>query len=132
MREISRILLGILLGIALIFCFSCRHEKAEIICTLPATVSFSQHILPIFQQYCSTSGCHAGATPSANLNLESAVAYAQLSRKSKGYIDTLTPQYSVLYASMNAVANPMPKSGRLDNCTVDLVLMWLKQKAKNN
>jgi hypothetical protein len=116
----------------LLGCFSCTHEKQEPICTLPTTVSFQQNILPIFNQYCNTSGCHSGSTPSANLNLEPSVAYAQLTRKGKGYLDTLTPQYSVLFASMNAITNPMPKSGRLDNCTVELVYKWIEQKAKNN
>lgn len=121
-----------ILFIALVFCTSCRYDKAEINCNAPEIVSFQQQIQPIFKQHCATSGCHAGSSPSANLNLESAVAYAQLSRKSKGYLDTLTPQYSVLFASMNAVSNPMPKSGKLDQCTVDLVLKWIQQKAKNN
>jgi hypothetical protein len=113
-------------------CFSCKHEKQELICKPPLTVSFQQNIVPIFNQYCSTSGCHSGSAPSGNLNLESSVAYAQLTRKSKGYVDTLTPQYSVLYSSMNATNNPMPKSGKLEQCTVDLVLKWIEQKAKNN
>jgi hypothetical protein len=112
--------------------YSCTHEKAAINCTAPDVVSFKQQILPIFNQHCTTSGCHSGALPAGNLSLESAVAYAQLSRKGKGYLDTLTPQYSVLFASMNAVYNPMPKSGKLDQCTVDLVLKWIQQKAKNN
>ena len=115
-----------------IICFSCKYDHLDAVCTPPATVSFSQDIQPIFKQNCSTSGCHSGTYPSANLNLESSVAYAQLSRKGKGYLDTLTPQYSVLFASMNSVSNPMPKSGRLSDCTVELVLKWITEKAKNN
>jgi hypothetical protein len=116
----------------LLGCFSCTHEKQEPICSPPATVSFQQNILPIFNQHCNTSGCHSGSVPSANLNLEKSVAYAQLTRKGKGYVDTLTPQYSVLYASMNSTSNPMPPNGKLDKCTVELVYKWIEQKAKNN
>ena len=113
-----------------LFCCSCNHEA--VVCTPPTTVSFSQDIVPIFNKNCNTSGCHSGTSAAGNLNLESSVAYAQLSKKGKGYIDTLTPQYSVLYASMNATTNPMPPNGKLDNCTIGLVLKWIEQKAKNN
>ena len=113
-----------------LFCCACTHIKMD--CATPTTVSFSQDVVPIFNKNCNTSGCHSGTSPSGNLNLEASVAYAQLTRKGKGYIDTLTPQYSVLYASMNATTNPMPPNGRLDNCTLALILKWVEQKAKNN
>lgn len=113
-----------------LLCCSCNHEEAA--CTPPTTVSFSQDIVPIFNKNCNTSGCHLGTSAAGNLNLEASVAYAQLSKRGKGYIDTLTPQYSILYASMNATTNPMPPNGKLDNCTLGLVLRWIEQKAKNN
>ena len=118
--------------IVLTFCFSCTYDKLDSTCNAPSVVSFSQNIQPIFNQNCSTSGCHSGTSPAGNLSLESSVAYAQLVRKGKGYIDTLTPQYSVLYASMNSTSNPMPPSGKLDKCNIDLVLKWIEQKATNN
>lgn len=114
----------------MLFCCSCNHEEA--VCTTPTTVSFNQDIVPIFNKNCNTSGCHSGTSAAGNLNLEASVAYAQLSKRGKGYIDTLTPQYSILYASMNATTNPMPPNGKLDNCTLALVLKWIEQKAKNN
>jgi hypothetical protein len=113
-----------------LLCCSCNHEEAA--CTPPTTVSFSQDIVPIFNKNCNTSGCHSGTSAAGNLNLEASVAYAQLTKRGKGYIDTLTPQYSILYASMNATTNPMPPNGKLDNCTLELVLKWIEQKAKNN
>ena len=114
-------------------CIACKHEPLQSTsCTTPDTVSFSKDILPIFNQHCNTSGCHVGNSPAGNLNLSAPVAYAQLQKKGSGYIDTITPNFSVLYASMNAVSNPMPTSGRLDDCTVNLVLKWIQQKAKNN
>lgn len=78
---------------------SCTHEKQAVDCNAPSIVSFQQHIQPIFNQHCATSGCHAGSNPSGNLNLESAVAYAQLTRKGKGYIDTLTTLNGGVFAS---------------------------------
>jgi hypothetical protein len=113
---------------------ACNNETAKPLttCTLPATVSFNQHIVPILNQHCNTSGCHAGSRPSGNLNLEASVAYTALMKKGSGYIDTLTPNYSLLYAQMNSSSNPMPPKGKLDKCTLDTVLKWIQQKAKNN
>ncbi len=109
---------------------SCKKKKSTTTCTPPDTVSFSGHIQPIFNAYCTS--CHGGASPSANLNLDASVAYQNLMNPQKGYIDTINPSASLLYCSMNATTNPMPKSGKLDQCTVDLVLKWIQQKAKHN
>ncbi len=121
----------IFLGLT-VFYFSCTNNKVDPSCSLPDSVSFQTHILPIFRQNCSLSGCHSGTSPSANLNLEDAVAYAKLSKKSAGYIDTINPKNSVLYASMVSISNPMPPKGNLDTCTIHLIIRWMEQKAKNN
>jgi hypothetical protein len=122
----------------LFFLFSCRKDKgpvpepAAVSCTLPDQVSYKNNIQPLFNAHCIDSGCHSGATPGGHLNLESSVSYAQLMKAGSGYIDTLQPNFSLLYAQMNSASNPMPKSGKLDNCTIGLVLKWIQQKAKNN
>ena len=119
--------------LVLLFFGSCTYDKASTEpCPLPGTVSFAQDIQPVFNQYCNTTDCHAGPAPGGNLNLESAVAYTQLHKQGSGYIDTITPRYSVLYAQMNSTSNPMPPDGKLDRCTQELVLKWIEQKAKNN
>ena len=117
---------------------SCTKEKAQpvspdvtaISCDTIETVSFSQHIMPLFNQHCNTAGCHGGSSPRGNLNLEGSVAYTQLT--TKGYIDTLKPNFSILYAEMMSTVRPMPPSGKLDTCKTNLVLKWIQQKAKNN
>lgn len=113
---------------------SCTYEKVEpqLVCVSPDTVSFKKDIQPIFDTHCNTAGCHSGNNPSGNLNLQASVAYAALSKKSSGYLDTINPLHSVLYGSMNSTASPMPPNGKLDKCTLDLVLKWIQQKAKNN
>jgi hypothetical protein len=118
---------------------SCINDKGETIKPIAScigdtltTVSFSKHVQPIFDAHCNEAGCHSGASPAGKLNLEASVAYAQLLQKSKGYVDTLNPNYSVLYADMNSTSNPMPPSGRLDACKINLVYKWVQQKAKNN
>lgn len=115
-------------------CYSCTYEKAElnISCSPPAIVSFSNDIIPVFNQHCNTAGCHSGSNPEGGLNLEPAMAYSELMSSGSGYVDTITPRYSVLHASMNSSSDPMPPTGKLDKCTVELIYKWIEQKAKNN
>jgi hypothetical protein len=113
---------------------SCTRDigKPKIECVTPSIVSFNQNIIPLFNQYCNTSGCHSGTSPSGNLNLEASVAYSRLTAPGKGYIDTINPNYSLLTSQMNSISQPMPPSGNLDKCKLDLVFKWIQQKAKNN
>ncbi|HEU4717713.1 MAG TPA: c-type cytochrome domain-containing protein, partial [Bacteroidia bacterium] len=81
---------------------------------------------------CNTAGCHSGTSPAGGLNLEPANAYAQLTSHQGGYIDTLHPEFSLLYSQLISTTTPMPPTGKLDDCTIKLVLKWIQQKAKNN
>jgi hypothetical protein len=121
-------------GLVLAFLYGCKHDPVETeqTCSLPETVSFSQHIIPLFNNNCNTSGCHSGAQPAGGLNLEPANAYAELSKSGSGYIDTVNPNFSLLYAQMISVSTPMPPTGQLAKCSTDLVLKWITQKAPNN
>ena len=112
---------------------SCTYEQADSpACGLPDTVSFSRDIQPIFAAHCTDISCHTGNMPAANFNLEPDRAYQELSDPGSGYLDTLQPHISLFYAQMISVSTPMPPSGNLDDCTTDLVLKWIEQKAKNN
>jgi hypothetical protein len=97
---------------------------------LPDTISFKNHIIPIFNQYCNNPGCHSGSQPQGSLNLSPGVAHAQL--LSKSMIDTLQPDHSLLYAQMNSSNKPMPPSGKLDTFYLKEVLRWIEQGAKDN
>jgi len=121
-----------LFSVLIIFYCSCKKDKVIDTCNPPDVVSFQQHIQPIFNSYCVNSGCHSGTNPGGHLNLESSVSYAQLMKPGRGYIDTLQPEYSLLYAQLNSSTDIMPKTGKLGNCTIELVLKWIQQKAKNN
>jgi hypothetical protein len=96
------------------------------------TVSFSNDIQPIFTNNCNNVGCHSGNSPAGNLNLEVGKAYAQLSKTGRGYIDVTEPNNSVLLSAMLDTTNPMPPSGKLDDCTIDLIRTWMKQGGLNN
>jgi hypothetical protein len=114
---------------------SCTYEKVEpasLKCTPPDSVSFSGDIQPIFNAHCIDGGCHSGSSPGGHLDLTASLSYGQLMASGSGYVDTLIPKYSLLYAQMNSVSNPMPPSGKMDKCTLQLVLKWIQQKAKNN
>ena len=104
----------------------------EVPCPLPEQVSFNNDVLPILVTNCAINGCHSGRTPEANFNLDASVAYATLSKRGSGYIDTLTPRYSALYSAMVSVDSPMPPTGRLDKCKLEVIEKWMAQKAKNN
>ncbi|HNQ61750.1 MAG TPA: hypothetical protein PKJ62_05120 [Bacteroidia bacterium] len=113
---------------------SCSYKKEQIkpVCDLPDVVSFSNDILPIFNANCGLSGCHSGSSPEGNLDLTTTNAYAQLTSGSSGYVDTVNPELSVLIASMRSVSDPMPPSGNLDDCNINLIMKWIGQSAPNN
>ena len=96
---------------------------------LPAVVSFSTNIVPIFNSYCNSIGCHAATAPAAGLNLTPASAYGSLMAKHETY--TVNPTGSNLYIE---IANgEMPKGGpSLNNYNQQLILKWIQQGALNN
>jgi hypothetical protein len=112
----------------------CMNDKYEAVpqCVLPDTVSFSNHILPLFNAHCNTAGCHSGNHPEANFNLSPESAYMQLMEPGGGYVDTINPEFSVLYSAVVSVSNPMPPTGKLEKCSTDLILKWISQNAPNN
>ena len=125
--------------VALFHFNNCTYQKKssinpEIECSqlIPDTVSFKNDVLPLLGNNCSLAGCHSGPLPSGGLNLEPARAYIQLSRKGSGYIDTINPTRSVLYSSLVSKTNPMPPTGNLSDCDIELIATWMQQKAKNN
>src|SRR5438477_9313316 len=110
--------------------YSCTSDKKEILkpceSSVPDVVSFKNDLIPLFHANCSLSGCHSGGSPQGHLNLEDSVAYSQLMKPGKGYINTATPNFSVLYSQMTSITTPMPPTGRLEECKVSLVLKWIQ------
>lgn len=118
-------------GIVIAFLHACEYKKwAEPSQPkpLPAVVSFSQDIIPIFNTACNTSGCHSGTSPAGNLNLSANVAYRQLFFHHD--VDTINPNSSILYIQI--ASGTMPPSGKLSDYDIGLVQKWIQQKAKNN
>ena len=116
---------------------ACTNNKenqtlVEVVIPLPDKVSFSINIQPLFSSNCSSNGCHTGVIPPNRINLDSSNAYKQLMKKGSGYVDTINPPSSAIYASIISVSNPMPPYGKLSDYNVQLVLKWIQQGAKNN
>lgn len=98
------------------------EEEVEV-----GTMSFANDILPIFNQSCSTSGCHSG---SVSPNLTAGAAYNSL--MNGGYINTANPSESELIQWMKGNRTlPMPISGS-DPTYNAKVLAWIQQGALNN
>ena len=91
---------------------------------IPETVSFSNDIMPIFNNGCNTNVCHgSGGEPP---DLSEGNAYNAL--LDGAYVDTINPEASILYTSMNS-GSMVPYTSPGDD---DIVLAWIQQGAKNN
>jgi mono/diheme cytochrome c family protein len=135
MNKKTGLVLVLLMGSLL----SCKTDNkaavapaADCASKLPDTVSYAAHVQPLFTQNCALSSCHSGGLPEGGLNLESGKAYTEITKKGSGYVDTLNPQFSVLISSMTSKTDPMPPTGNLSTCDIELIKKWMLQKAKNN
>jgi hypothetical protein len=113
--------------------FSCKKKTntptPATVRQLPDVVSFSNHIIPIFNASCISGGCHSGGSAAAGLNLSASVAYSQLF--SKHEIDTVNVNSSNLY--IEVASGAMPKgTSKLSDYNISIIQKWIQQKAKNN
>ncbi len=117
-----------LFSIVLFALSSCQYDKYKAPTEQPANVSFQKDLIPIFNQSCNMSGCHA--TGSISPDLSSANAYSSLT--TGDLLDLKTPEMSELYLRMTDQKNPMPPGGILSTTQTNKVLEWIKEGAKNN
>lgn len=89
-------------------------------------VSFSQKIIPIFNQKCNMTGCHVAGHFKVDLTPEN--AYNDLF--AKGMIDTFHPAESKLYLKL--IEPGGSHEGRSSATDQALILKWIEQGAKNN
>jgi hypothetical protein len=137
---------GFLVALAT-FCmstYSCTYRKKEFPVSpiqnngltngnsLPDTVSFALHVLPILRTECATSNCHSGNAPASNLNLENDKAHAQISNSYRGYLNTTQPTNSLLYNLLTTNGSKrMPPNKKLEQIQIDLIVKWMAQGALN-
>jgi len=91
-------------------------------------VTFSNDIIPIFNQSCNVSGCHARGGQKPDLSPEN--AYNSLINGN--YVNVDSPENSELYLWVKGEnALPMPPSG--SDATINAnILAWIEQGALNN
>ena len=112
-----------------IFVWSCEYDA--VLPELPPTdeISFQQHIIPIFNEGCNSSGCHSGIDDFPP-DLSPGRAYDALF--AGNYIDTLTPESSLLYQWMlGNEGAAMPPTGT-DPVYNGTILKWIEEGARNN
>ncbi len=127
----------LLAGVATVFFYSCEKDAVQpnqttsaTQQTLPAVVSFSINIVPIFTASCNSTGCHGAASPAAGLNLTPPFAYSSLMAKHETY--TANPSGSNLYIEISNGEMPKPPTASLSSYQQQLILEWITQGASNN
>lgn len=116
------------LGILFVFSLSsCYYDKEALLypnqttCTIPPTVSFNTHIVPILQRECT--GCHSAGIANGNIRLDNHAAVVASIANNK------------LYGSVSWTGgvSPMPKGGaKLSQCNIDIIKKWIDAGAPNN
>lgn len=92
-------------------------------------VSYGQHVQPLFDLSCATSGCHDGYTQAAGLRLET---YADLFQK-PGMVRPNDSARSTLRLAMRGVTVLHPRiEPLLTENQVRGVAIWIQEGASNN
>ncbi len=96
--------------------------------------NFSEIQAAVFTPSCATSTCHAGGTPAAGLNLDSAASYTMLvgvqSSQDPGFmrVEPGDPDNSYLVQKLEGTASgggSMPPSGALPQADIDTIRQWI-------
>jgi len=121
----------ILVGAAVFLLAGCYKDRTVIFDTgeeITKPVSFTNDIIPIFNNSCNTAGCHNAGGKSPDLSAPNALT----SLSNGGYFNTADAQSSELYLWMaGKKGTPMPVSG-INKDYNALILAWIKQGAQNN
>ena len=88
-------------------------------------ISFSQQVFPIIQKNCA--GCHGSVSPNGNINLGD---YNQIKYYSENGING-TP-YLIGVLNSSAGFKSMPPYGKLDQCSIRTIELWINQGKINN
>jgi hypothetical protein len=99
---------------------------------IPASdVSYQQHIQPVFEVKCATSGCHEDATRAGGLSLTS-----WFNTTAPGVVNPFQPQNSRLVWAIEGQAgiSPMPPIGfrPLTLNQINGIKKWIEEGAENN
>jgi hypothetical protein len=105
--------------------------------TVPDSVSFRQHVQPIFTARCAVAGCHVEPNPEAGLVLTSHASYGNIVNVPTQVftpglrVKPFDPDSSVLYLLVQR--GLMPGQGaRLTAVQTSTIKRWIVQGALNN
>lgn len=85
-----------------------------------SNVTFAGNVWPIVQSNCK--GCHSGANPEGGISITN---YSQLNSlvQNGNLIGAITSQQGFV---------PMPKNGKLTDCEIGIIKIWIKNGAQND
>lgn len=101
---------------------SCTHEPVAV--ADMEKVCFTEDILPLFQNNCTSSGCHDASSSRAGYNFED---YIHI-------MEAITPndaQGSKAYQAITNSWNIMPPSNPISSANRNKILIWIEQGAEN-
>ena len=121
------ILSSLIVVVVIVSIFSCEKvyltEPPVVILDTTVVYSFADTIQPIFNKNCI--GCHSGGIPP---DLTAANSYNSLINGGYVETDTAKTDQSLIYTKLLSGSH----DGRATNTEEALILMWIKQGAKNN
>lgn len=121
--------------------FSCSEDTPlEPAPTITKLSKLSEIQRVVFNGSCATSGCHAGASPAAGLNLTEGNSYSNLVNVTsvlsppRKRVDEGNSAESVLVQILEGSVTPrMPQGGApLSQSTIDSIAKWIDNGAPNN
>jgi hypothetical protein len=121
----------------MLFVSSCKDQIADPnvnpIVFPDANVSYSKHVDPLFQQRCAVSGCHAGSSAQAGLDLF-APSYSSLINHQPRLVTAGASNNSLLVQRIDGrLAPQMPYlSQPLNTNQINGIRKWIDEGAKNN
>ena len=138
----SRFLLFLIVAMGVLLWMACSNSDNPVAPpagppTVPDTVSFREHVQPIFTARCAVSGCHVEPTPKAGLVLTTHVAYSNIVNVPTQVftpglrVKPSDPDSSVLYILVQR--GLMPGRGpQLTAVQTSTIKRWIVQGALNN
>jgi len=132
MRSIK--IIFFLIGLAsILFSVRCTYNKWPESPVSHDTVSFNKQIIPIFTQFCATSRCHNADYINNNvpIDLDSNMAYNQLTGSNSVFVYPYAPNTSILYIEVQENVMPLYLPS-LSFIQKQEIYNWIQQGAKNN
>jgi len=110
---------------------ACKHEMVEpgtssevVILSSTDSVSFQTQILPLYQSYCGSSGCHSAASA------KEGVVTTDYFNIRKG-IRSKNLNESEYYTIITSGEMPPKRSAKLSSAQIALIAKWINEGAKN-